>query len=127
MRRSSERNEADEDLFLYANLRVTPETVLEDELFGHRMRAFTQADEDRDGLFVADGGGTVFLDEVDMSAKPQAAVLRVPETKELKPIDSDPGSQDRVPLIRAAHRDLVTLKQEGGAGRTCIAGPWTSR
>jgi DNA-binding NtrC family response regulator len=55
-----------------------PDTLLEDELFGHERGAFTDARERRAGRFELADGGTIFFDDIDdMSPATQVKLLRV--------------------------------------------------
>src|SRR5207247_10406180 len=49
--------------FITINCGAFPETLLESELFGYMKGAFTGANENRQGLFQAAHGGTLFMDE----------------------------------------------------------------
>ncbi|HET6763296.1 MAG TPA: sigma 54-interacting transcriptional regulator, partial [Longimicrobiaceae bacterium] len=62
-----------------------PDTLAEDELFGHTRGAFTGARDTRGGLVRSARGGTLFLDEVDsLSPKVQASLLRFLESGEFR-------------------------------------------
>jgi len=73
--------------FIAINCGRDPETLLESELFGHMKGSFTGAIADQRGLFVAATKGTLFLDEIgDMPLPLQVKLLRVIETREVRPI-----------------------------------------
>jgi two-component system response regulator AtoC len=57
--------------FVAVNCGAIPENLLESELFGHKKGAFTDAVQDRRGLFEEADGGSVFL--VDNLEQPLAA------------------------------------------------------
>ena len=51
--------------FIPVNCGAIPDTLIENELFGHERGAFTGAQSNRPGLIAHAQGGTLFLDEVD--------------------------------------------------------------
>ena len=64
--------------FIVLNCAALPETLLEDELFGHEKGAFTGAAGQKIGKFELADKGTIFLDEIgEMNSGMQAKFLRV--------------------------------------------------
>ncbi len=93
--------------FIALNCAAIPRELLESELFGHTRGAFTGANKDRDGLFAAAAGSTLFLDEIgDASAEVQAKLLRVLQEKRYTPVGSTVERQADVRVIAATNRDL---------------------
>jgi transcriptional regulator with PAS, ATPase and Fis domain len=83
--------------------------LLENQLFGHVRGAYTGADRDQAGLFVAAGGGTVFLDEIsELSRSTQAKLLRAIENKEALPVGATRPVSFRARLLTATNKDLAT-------------------
>jgi transcriptional regulator with PAS, ATPase and Fis domain len=100
--------------FLAVNCSALPETLLENELFGHKAGAFTGAKSDEVGLFEAAQKGTIFLDEIgDVSAATQAKLLRVLQSKEIRPVGDTHSQKIDVRVISATNRDLDSLVREG--------------
>ncbi len=100
--------------FIAINCGAIPETLLESELFGHTKGSFTGAIADQPGLFVAANKGTLFLDEIgDMPLALQVKLLRVIETREVRPIGATRSMPFDVRIISATHRDLAQEKENG--------------
>jgi len=100
--------------FVAINCGAIPETLLESELFGHTKGSFTGAIADQRGLFVAADKGTLFLDEIgDMPLALQVKLLRVIETREVRPIGASRTIPFDVRIISATHRDLAREKALG--------------
>jgi len=96
-----------ESQFVVVNCAAIPESLLEDELFGHVKGAFTDASKDREGLFSAADGGTLFLDEIgEMPLSLQVKILRVLQSQEFRRIGDDRDTKVDVRLITATNRDL---------------------
>jgi two-component system, NtrC family, response regulator AtoC len=93
--------------FMNITCTALPETLLDSELFGYEKGAFTDAREQKKGLFELADGGTVFLDEVgDMSASLQGKLLRVLEEKAFKRIGGGVDIGVDVRVIAATNRNL---------------------
>ncbi len=100
--------------FIAINCGAIPETLLESELFGHQKGSFTGAIADQRGLFIAADKGTLFLDEIgDMPLALQVKLLRVIETREVRPIGATRAVPFDVRIISATHRDLAREKDNG--------------
>jgi two-component system response regulator HydG len=100
--------------FVAVNCSAIPDTLLESQLFGHRRGSFTDAREDRRGLFQEADHGTVFLDEIgDMPAALQAKILRVLQEKEIHPLGAPAPLPVDARVVAATHRDLESLVEEG--------------
>jgi DNA-binding NtrC family response regulator len=100
--------------FIGVNCSAIPDTLLESQLFGHRRGAFTDAREDRKGLFQAAAGGTILLDEIgDMPAALQAKLLRVLQEREIHPIGAPAPIPVDVRVVAATHCDLDALLESG--------------
>jgi len=100
--------------FVAINCGAIPETLLESELFGHQKGSFTGAIADQRGLFIAADKGTLFLDEIgDMPLALQVKLLRVIETREVRPIGATRSIPFDVRIISATHRDLAKEKEAG--------------
>ena len=101
--------------FMNITCSALTETLLESELFGHERGAFTDARQQKRGLFESAEGGTVFLDEIgEMVPGLQAKVLRVLEEKSFKRVG---GSQDIKVDVRVVAASNRNLEEEVRAGR----------
>src|ERR1700734_3770959 len=93
--------------FITINCGAFPETLLESELFGYMKGAFTGANENRQGLFQAAHGGTLFMDEIgNMSLTMQVKLYRVLQEGKVRPIGSTEESDVDVRVIAATNKDL---------------------
>jgi len=100
--------------FIAVNCAALPETLLEDELFGHEKGAFTEAVSRRAGRFEQADGGTLFLDEVgEMSPALQAKLLRVIEEREFQRLGGRETVRTDFRLIAATNRDLRAAVEAG--------------
>ena len=64
--------------FVKLNCGAIPETLIDDEFFGHEKGAFTDAKIQKKGVFERACGGTLFLDEIgELSLAAQVRLLRV--------------------------------------------------
>ena len=88
--------------------------VLESELFGHEVGAFTGAARRRIGRFEAANGGTLFLDEIGQMPMPvQEKILRVVEYGSFERVGASESVQVDVRLVGATNADLPAMAAAG--------------
>ena len=89
-------------------------TLIESELFGHLKGAFTGAHRPNEGLMVAAGSGTVFLDEIaELPLDLQAKLLRALQEKEVRPLGGSHAVPIRARILAATHQDLGSMVEQG--------------
>jgi DNA-binding NtrC family response regulator len=94
--------------FVPVNSGALPDTLFENELFGHEKGAYTGASAAGAGLLGVAEGGSLFLDEVDsLSLASQAKVLRVLQDREYRPLGSRRTVKANVRIIAAANTPLA--------------------
>ncbi len=101
--------------FIAFNCAALPEALLESELFGYQRGAFTDAKENKLGLFSRAHGGTLFLDEIgDAPLAIQSKLLRALQEREVLPLGATTPVKIDVRVVTATHR---SLKDEVAQGR----------
>jgi DNA-binding NtrC family response regulator len=100
--------------FTPVNCGSLSETLLESELFGYEKGAFTGAAKERQGLFEATNGGTIFLDEVsETSLGFQVNLLRVLQEKQIRRLGTNIQVPVDVRVVAATNRNLNELIADG--------------
>jgi DNA-binding NtrC family response regulator len=100
--------------FVAINCAAIPETLIENELFGHERGAFTGAGERRLGKFELAAGGTVFLDEIgELPLAVQGKLLRVIEEKAVDRIGGKSPIPVDVRVVAATNKDLRAAVEDG--------------
>lgn len=100
--------------FVAINCSAFPRELLENELFGHKAGAFTNAIKDKKGLVELADKGTLFLDEIgEMNIDLQAKILRVIENGEFIKVGDEKTSKVNVRIIAATNRNLKKEIEQG--------------
>ncbi len=100
--------------FVEVNCSAIPDELFESELFGYVKGAFTDAREDKKGLFEHAKDGTIFLDEVgNLSLKAQAKLLKILEDKKIRKIGAVEDIPINVRIVAATNLDLRKAVEEG--------------
>jgi len=93
--------------FVAINCSAFSKDLLENEMFGHKVGAFTGATKDQIGFFEEANNGTIFLDEIgEMALDLQVKLLRVIETGEFIKVGDVKPTKVNVRIIAATNRDL---------------------
>ena len=96
------------------NCAAIPQQLIESELFGHEVGAFTGATKARAGKFERAHQGTLFLDEVgDMPSPMQAKLLRVLQEGQLERVGGSKTIDVDVRIVAATNKDLSHEIEEG--------------
>lgn len=104
-----------ERAFVPVNCGAIPSELMESEFFGHKKGSFTGAVEDKQGLFQAANGGSLFLDEVaDLPLTMQVKLLRAIQEKAVRSVGGQQEVVVDTRILCATHKDLAA---EVAAGR----------
>jgi len=100
--------------FTPVNCGALPETLVENELFGHVRGAYTDARDAAQGLVGDAANGTLFLDEIEaLTPKAQVVLLRFLQDGVYRPLGARCALQANVRVISASNLDLQRLVREG--------------
>ena len=93
--------------YIPCNCASFADSLFESEVFGYVKGSFTGAAQDRSGLIAAAHGGTLFLDEVgELPLSAQAKLLRVLQTREIRPVGSTKSLPVDIRVVAATNRNL---------------------
>jgi DNA-binding NtrC family response regulator len=100
--------------FVAINCAAIPETLIENELFGHEKGSFTGATARQLGKFELADGGTIFLDEIgELGVGVQSKVLRVLQERRFERIGGTAPIDVDVRVICATNRNLAEEVKHG--------------
>lgn len=100
--------------FVDINCGGFPEHLIESELFGHVKGAFTGADSNKQGLFQAANGGTIFLDEIgELPMLMQCKLLRALQERVVRRVGSVHNEKIECRVVAASHCNLNELVAAG--------------
>jgi len=94
--------------FIAINCGAIPKNLLESELFGYVKGAFTDAHQNKKGLFEEANGGTLLLDEIgELPSTLQVKLLRVLQEGEIRKIGDTKQIKLDVRIIAATAKNLA--------------------
>jgi len=100
--------------FVALNCAAIPDSLLESEIFGHEIGAFTDAKNLHHGALEQAHLGTLFLDEVgDLSPSAQPKLLRALEANEILRVGAERPTPLDVRFIAATNHHLRSMCKEG--------------
>lgn len=93
--------------FIAINCGAIPENLLESELFGYVKGAFTDANQNKKGLFEEANGGTLLLDEIgELPSNLQVKLLRALQEGEVRKVGDTKQIKLDVRIIAATSKNL---------------------
>ena len=96
------------------NSAALPDNLVESELFGYQVGAFTGADRDRPGRVQGAHKGTLFFDEIgELTIEAQAKLLHMLQDGEFHSLGSNETTRVDVRILAATNRDLYEEMQKG--------------
>lgn len=100
--------------FVSINCGAIPASLVENELFGHKRGAFTDARTNQIGMVAEAEGGTVFLDEIEsLSLEAQGKLLRLLQERTYKPLGYTKQVKADIRFIAATNVDLKVRIKDG--------------
>ncbi len=113
-RRIHELSRRKDGPFVVVNCPAIPKDLIESEIFGHEIGAFTDAKRRKLGAFELAHGGTLFLDELgDSPPALQAKILRALESGAIQRVGGEQPIQIDVRLLSATNRDIALQLETG--------------
>ncbi|MCU1245716.1 MAG: two component, sigma54 specific, transcriptional regulator, Fis family [Acidobacteria bacterium] len=100
--------------FVALNCAAIPDTLIENELFGHEKGSFTGASARQLGKFELADNGTIFLDEIgELKPAMQSKLLRVLQERRFERIGGTAPIDVDVRVICATNRNVADEVREG--------------
>src|ERR1043165_249209 len=100
--------------FVAINCAAIPDTLIENELFGHEKGSFTGASARQLGKFELADAGTIFLDEIaELGLGVQSKILRVLQERRFERIGGTAPIDVDVRIICATNRNVAEEVREG--------------
>ncbi len=100
--------------FVAISCAAIPETLLENELFGHERGAYTGAVSTSRGRVELADGGTLFLDEIgELGTGVQAKLLRVLQERSFERVGGTRTLSVNIRIVAATNRELKRAVSEG--------------
>jgi DNA-binding NtrC family response regulator len=107
--------------FIPVNCGAVPDSLIENEFFGHARGAFTDARESRAGVIEQADGGTLYLDELEaLSPRGQVVLLRFLQDHTYRPVGSAAVRHANVRVLGSSNADLATLVRQGAYRRDLL-------